>query len=216
MAATATTVDPLRDPRCLVTTDAVVIDGANGVCHEARAGAGAAHRGSSFFAASAGLLALVFLGAALTRARRGPSRNLAPGLAVVFALVCALPGFHAVFFVRADAPASWPSRAHALQERIETVVSFSERHHNCVWTDLRACPACDPVMRYAVPVPPAHCARIARINFAADGLAGACVRTDPDTLTCGGAPSVGPRIPRSLALALAPRAPSAPRARPRR
>lgn len=213
-------IDPLRDPRCLVTTDAIVIDGANGVCHDARIAGGRGRFDSLAVHTALSLAVLAASLIALSLVRRGPARpvralrGLAPiAPALVLALVAALPGVWALTYVRADAPHRWPARAARLAQRLDTVVRFAAQHQGCVIAELSACPACDPLVRYAVPVHRARCPRIARITFGRDGLAGACIARGPDALWCG-ADETTPHAPDARRVALAPAA-SPPRPRTR-
>lgn len=130
-------MDPLRDRSCLMSLDAVVVDGANGVCHAPR-----------FFATASPWIAIVIalceLGLALawlSAIRRG-RRALATGIAALV-LASLVPGWVALLTVRADRPT-------ALVSAVRTVASVHESggDHRLVAT--RDAPvAIDPILRLA-------------------------------------------------------------------
>ena len=164
--------DPLRDPRCLVTPDAVVIDGANGVCAEARLGARslAPHAVAVHLA----LIAAVVV-ALLGRARwRAGAVVLCAGAA----LGAAAPGWRALFAQRADARAGAPVRA-----LLDQLAAFSREHGGCVRVARNECVACEAMVHYAHPAR-ARCRERASIELGADALGARCVRT-AGGLRCG-------------------------------
>ncbi len=168
--------DPLTDPRCLVTTDALVIDGANGVCRDARLGEASASRALAWLL----LAALVFAG---WRAKGITSRRRA-ALVAVTALLAAAPGYLALARSRADAPSRVAQSAEEIRDLERSMRRFA-RAHGCAVVEGDACAACAPIERLALSG--LSCASPAAIELRADALHGACVERGA-RLVCGASP----------------------------
>lgn len=167
--------DALTDPRCLVTAETLRLDGANGVCRDARLGARDAT------AQRAGALVLVVaLAAAWLFARRPSPRSRALVLAFA-AVLAAAPGFHAILAVRADRPAALAETARASTRLHDVVRGFASRHR-CARIDVDHCPDCMPAVRLALAG--LRCDAPASIELHEGAFAGACVERGR-TLFCG-------------------------------
>jgi hypothetical protein len=168
----------LDDPRCLVTSDALVIDGANGVCRDARIGRPIAGIASSAALVIASLLAALVL----TRVRL-PTRARAWG-ALVLAAVASLPGWYALATTRADAPLAV---AHAAAEiaALHDAIRAHAARRGCAEIRESTCVACEPIARLALSG--LTCERPATIVLRDDALGGDCV-VHEEALICGSAP----------------------------
>lgn len=164
----------LEDPRCLVTTEALVVDGANGVCRDARLGRDVPVRASVH-------LALALSIAVLARRASRPSHRRWTALAL--ALVAALPGWHAVLALRADAPSRVAATAQEIRSLHDTLRAFATRHE-CARIRRDECVACQPVARLALAG--LRCEHPASIDLHADAWRG-CIERE-STLVCGAAP----------------------------
>lgn len=138
------------DPRCLVTTEAVVIDGANGVCGARRTERFDVHARSPLFLALliVTLLSLVWRTGlklpvgALPRCWRARLR-----LVVLSGLLLAgVPGTYAVCAVRGDRPAARASMAAIVQRALETL-ERRRRDTGCLGEPVGSCVACVPLVR---------------------------------------------------------------------
>jgi hypothetical protein len=135
----------LDDPRCLVTSDALVIDGANGVCPDARIGQ--ANAGLASFVAL--LIASLLAALVLTRVRL-PARARAMGL-FALATLASLPGWYALH----DALRDFALRRGCAEVRENT------------------CVACEPIARLALSG--ITCERAATIVLRDGALGGHCI-----------------------------------------
>jgi hypothetical protein len=172
-------VDPLVDPRCLTTTEAVVVDGTNGVCHGTRMDAG-----QPLDAGALGvvLLALVSLSWFVGR---GASRPRA--IAFVATLVlAALPGATSLLFVRADRPRNVRRAGREVAAVHDAVRAFATEH-GCAEVVLDDCAACAPIVRLALV--DRRCDAPAPIELRADSIESGCAEED-GRLVCGIVPHV--------------------------
>jgi hypothetical protein len=168
-------LDPILDPRCLVTTESVVIDGANGVCHEPRLHA---HDGPGAMA----LFALVMmLGALSWLVRDRISLRLRRALLIATLAAASIPGFASLLAVRADAPAHVARTARRLTRTHDEVRAFAEAHE-CAWIRTDVALAAVPIARLAIV--DQHCTDPAPIDLFADALESGCTETD-GALACG-------------------------------
>ncbi|UJR82714.1 hypothetical protein [Sandaracinus amylolyticus] len=134
---------PVLDAICLDSPEALLLDGANGVCGEARAGAGRAE----WLHVGATLVAAVAIAAWLS-SRRVPSAIRAPGIVLV-ALVAAFPGIWALIALRADRPSALRDTARdtiVLHDRMRTFAV----DHGCAEARWASCDACMPAARLAL------------------------------------------------------------------
>lgn len=171
--------DALTDPRCLVTSESLLVDGANGVCRDARLGSreGGAWRASA-------LLAGALLIAAWLRAPR-PSRRTRLAVLAVLALGAAAPGAWALCAVRADRPAHASVAAEGPTRLHDAVRAFASRER-CAAVRIDRCESCDPVIRLALAEQAARGCEgpAAWIELHEDALGGRCVERRR-TLACG-------------------------------
>lgn len=169
-------MDPIVDPRCLVTTESVVVDGANGVCHEPRLSAGRAPGAPLVFAI------VMALGAASWLVRERVSVRLRRGLLLATLALVALPGMAAVLGIRADAPAHVGRSARRISRTHDEVRAFATAH-GCAWIRTESAVAAEPITRLATA--DLHCVDPAPIDLFADALELGCVETDEGSLACG-------------------------------
>ncbi|MFO0686463.1 MAG: hypothetical protein U0234_30645 [Sandaracinus sp.] len=169
-------MDPILDPRCLMTTEALVVDGANGVCHEPRLEARRPPGAASLFA-------LFFVVGALSWfARDRMPVGLRRGLLVLALAVAALPGFWALLSVRADAPSLSARSARRLARTHDEIAAFATEHE-CAWVRTEGSIAALPVARFALV---GHrCAHPAPIDLFADALESGCTEAEDGSLACG-------------------------------
>jgi len=162
--------ESLTDPRCVATVDALVLDGANGVCRDARLGA----RDESAWRAGALALAVLVALAILVAPRK---RALVVGLA--FAL--ALPGFVAMTTLRADRPTEVARSAASIAALHGAIRAFAVRH-GCARVTLSECVGCEPIARLALAG--LACERPAAIELHEGTLERGCEERDA-ALVCG-------------------------------
>jgi hypothetical protein len=128
-------VDPLLDPRCLVDTEAVALDGADGVCRAPRLGAGRGLGPETLLVLVVGLLSLAWF---LRERAALPARRIALVLTLV---VGAIPGTYAVLTVRADRPGRVDASARALTRLHDQIRAFATARP-CAWVRTESCVAC--------------------------------------------------------------------------
>jgi hypothetical protein len=176
-------VDPLHDPRCLVTAEALFLDGANGVCGTPRQGAGQ----SAPLASS--LLFVVVFAVALTlrlRTSAGGARRMRLHVLGAAALVlAALPGLWAIATERADGPAAASTTAFGVRRAHDQVHAFATAHGGAT-------------LRTETEISIVPIARLALAGVTGDGTAPVDLFDDTledgcreieGTLTCGTPPS---------------------------
>lgn len=114
-------VSALTDPRCLVTTEAIMLDGMNSVCGASRHPEQWHLPGAAipFMAATIAVTAA----AVLFRGKRSIVRLIAVGLALSWA-----PGLWAVVFTRADAPGRVYGMAAEVARFGDTLARFHDNH----------------------------------------------------------------------------------------
>jgi hypothetical protein len=169
-------VDPILDPRCLMTTESLVVDGANGVCHEPRLEARHPPGAASAFA-----LAMT-IGAISWFVRDRVPLRLRRSLLLLTLVVAALPGAWAILAVRADAPRTIDRSARRLTRTHDEVRAFTEAH-GCAWIRTESSVAAEPVARLAMA---GHrCTDPAPIDLFADALESGCVERADGSLACG-------------------------------
>ena len=169
-------MDPIVDPRCLVSTESVIIDGANGVCHEARLHA---HDGPGMPA----LFALVMmLGALSWLVRERISLALRRGLLITALAGASIPGLTALLAVRADAPGSIARSARRIERTHDETRAFAEAH-GCAWIRTDTSLAAVPITRLAIV--DRRCADPAPIDLFADALETGCTQRTDGSLACG-------------------------------
>jgi hypothetical protein len=172
-------MDPLIDPRCLVTTEAVVVDGANGICRDSRL--------RSHVSGAAAAVALVALVAGLAWfSRERVSLTLRRAALVLTLAIASIPGLYAVLAVRADRPAEVDRSARRIARTEDEIRAFAAAHR-CAWIRTQSGSAAVPIARLAItgygPSAPG-CETPAPIDLFADALEGGCTDVD-GTLRCG-------------------------------
>lgn len=169
-------MDPILDPRCLMTTEAVIVDGANGVCHAPRLEARQPPGAEALFA-----LAMT-IGAISWFVRERVPLRLRRMLLLATLVAASLPGFWAILAVRADAPRTIDRSARRVTRTHDEVRAFAEAH-GCAWIRTESSVAAEPVTRLALT---GHrCADPAPIDLFADALESGCVESDDGALACG-------------------------------
>jgi hypothetical protein len=163
------------DPRCLATTDALVIDGANGICLDRRIGS--AEAGST---SAAALLAASVLAALVLLRLEARTRTRA---ALAVGSLAALPGWYALA-TRADAPQT-VGRTSAEIAALHDALRDHAQRHGCARVRDHACVACEPIARLALSG--LACERAAEIDLREGALGGRCVAQE-DALFCGASP----------------------------
>lgn len=168
-------MDPLVDPRCLPTTEAVVVDGMNGVCHGTRMSAGEP--------LDAGVLGVVLLALVSLAWFVGPRRSSRPrSIAFVATLVlAALPGATSILFVRADRPRNVRRAGREIAAVHDSIRSYATEH-GCAEVVATECTACDPIVRLALV--DRECEAPAPVELRADSIESGCAEED-GRLTCG-------------------------------
>jgi hypothetical protein len=169
---------PLDDPGCLATSDALVIDGANGVCRDPRLGQTSAGLASGVALVLASLVAAL----ALTRARLDPRVRARAALCLA-ALAC-LPGWYTIATTRADAPQHLERTASEISALHDALRTFARRR-GCAQVRENACVACEPIARLALTG--LHCDRPAEVRLHEGALGGRCEER-AGALVCGGPP----------------------------
>lgn len=169
-------MDPILDPRCLMTTEAVIVDGANGVCHEPRLQARQAPGAAAVFA-----LAMT-LGATSWFARTRVPLGLRRALLLASLVLASLPGLWAILAVRADAPATVDRSARRIARTHDEVRAFAQAR-GCAWIRTESAAAAEPITRLATV--DLRCADPAPIDLFADALESGCVETGEGALACG-------------------------------
>ncbi len=172
-------MDPLVDPRCLVTAEALLVDGANGVC-----GAPRHHAGEAPPLPASSLFVVVFVVALAVRLRRPLMAR--PGALLAGALVVgALPGLIAVVAVRADRPFAVGATADRVVHVHDEVTAFA-RAHGGAFLRTEAELAVVPIARLALARMPEN--RDAPIDLFEGSLDEGCEEID-GALTCGTPPA---------------------------
>lgn len=149
----------------------------NGVCERPNLHTGT--HGSAVLLAAAVLI--VGAGAVLQARRRRLDVRRALALVLVLG---AIPGLHAVWIRRPDAPAHLPMAARAVERFESQVVGFAVQHDDCVEVVRRGCEACDPVLWFARPHRRLCASGTARLVVQHDSIGSGCALRDA-TLTCG-------------------------------
>lgn len=169
-------MDPILDPRCLMTTESLVVDGANGVCHEPRL---EARRPPG----AASLLALaMMIGAMSWFLRTRVPLRLRRALLVGTLAFAAVPGLWAILAVRADAPRTIDRSARRITRTHDEVRAFATAH-GCAWIRTESSIAAEPITRLALV--DRRCADPAAIDLFADTLESGCVERADGSLACG-------------------------------
>jgi hypothetical protein len=120
-------MDPLHDPRCLVTTEALFLDGANGVCGTPRQSAG---EGPPALALLTFILVLAVAITVRTRSRLLARRTIV--MATVALALAALPGLWAILALRADRPTDVATSASRVARAHHAVHAFAREHRGAV------------------------------------------------------------------------------------
>jgi hypothetical protein len=180
-------MDPLHDPRCLVTTEALFLDGANGVCGASRHGAGEAPPALPLLL-FCGVLAIAIGARLRTRSGSGPLSPRSLAAAAVCLVLGALPGLFAIVALRADRPTAVATSAFRVARAHDEVHAFAVAHHGAVLrteTEISIV----PVARLALAGVPSSPA--APIDLFDDTLEDGCTERG-DVLTCGTPPAIFP------------------------
>ncbi len=169
-------MDPILDPRCLMTTESLVVDGANGVCHEPRLDARQPPGAESLLALA------IMLGAISWFVRVGVPVRLRRALLLATLALAAVPGFCAMLAVRADAPRAIDRSARRITRTHDEVRAFAEAH-GCAWIRTESSIAAGPITRLALAG--LRCSNPAPIDLFADALESGCTETEQGSLACG-------------------------------
>lgn len=159
---------------CITSTEAMVIDGANGVCRGVRTNAGGP-LGTEV--ALSLLLVLVAAWALRARLETAP-RRWALGV-LVGAL--AVPGLHALFFLRADRPATIYEHAAHIRALHDAVRSYAAER-GCAVVVRDECVACRPIALLALI--DRECSDPAPVELHEDALEAGC-EVSSTRLVCG-------------------------------
>ncbi len=168
-------MDPLLDPRCLETTDAVVVDGANGICHGNRMNAG-----EPLGVGPLGVLLLALVSLAWLTGRGGLARARHAALAATLVLG-ALPGAMSLVFVRADRPRNVRRAGREVAALHDAVRAFAEEH-GCAEVVESECTACAAIVRLALV--DLRCEAPAPIELRGDAIVSGCAEEE-GRLVCG-------------------------------
>jgi hypothetical protein len=130
----------------------------------------------ALFAAFAILCAVALSGARLRR-----SLGIALGCAAAFA---ASAGWWMVLAVRADAPPYAAATAAHIEDLVDRLDAFAWARHECVETVHNTCVACEPLLRFALPMHVSCAHAHGRVELRKGALSGACTQHG-DALDCG-------------------------------
>ena len=167
-------MDPLVDPRCLVTTDAVLVDGASGVCHGNRMNAG-----EPLGLVELGVLVLALVAAVwVLRAGAPRVRRIALVATLVFG---ALPGFTSVLFVRADRPRNIRRAGREVTALHDAIRDYAGAH-GCAEVVRSECTACEAIADLALAG--LRCEAPAPIELRGDAISSGCAEEEGH-LVCG-------------------------------
>jgi hypothetical protein len=173
----------LSDPLCPTSAEQLLLDGANAVCGVRDTGEAAR---TSTFRAKAALGLSVALGVAFAWAllqRRGVSPTRIAVL-LVAAVLIAMPGLRAVWIDRGDAPLRAEVPAKKVTALVSQIDAFASARDECLQEVRNDCVACQPLMRFALPVHTTCAHPRGRIELRRDALSSGCV-LHGDTLECG-------------------------------
>lgn len=133
----------MRDGDCLATGEALLVDGANGVCRDLRLDAPSGHVGHLAALVLAALIVAGWLSASrvATRARRA--------VVVAIGVLAAIPGAHALLVLRADRPTERAETARASTALHDRIRDFAQRN-GCARVEIEGCPECMPAARLAL------------------------------------------------------------------
>jgi hypothetical protein len=176
-------VRPLPDPSCPSTPEQLLLTGANAVC-----GVPAPRNAiaTSTFRTEAALGLSVALGLAFAWAlvqRRGLSPTRL-GILLVAAILIATPGLRAVWLERGDAPLHADASAKKVATLVGEIDAFASARDDCLQEVRNDCLACQPLMRFALPVHTSCAHPRGRIELRPDALSSGCT-VRGDTLECG-------------------------------
>jgi hypothetical protein len=164
---------------CIATTADLVIDGANGVCADARDAAGT----PLTLAEVAPFVGLALLAAAILWLR---AHKRVPIAALGLMLgAAALPGAYAALFWRADRPAAVVASLAPVDALHDAIRDFATEH-GCAELVRSECLACEPIARLALV--DRRCDRPAPIELYGDALEVGC-QSDGVRLRCGRPPA---------------------------
>ncbi|AKF04679.1 hypothetical protein [Sandaracinus amylolyticus] len=163
------------DETCLDTPAALLLDGANGACGEARLGAGTGH------VAHVALVLVVAIGIAAWLVTRRVSSAARRAGVVAIALIGAMPGAYALLALRGDRPTSVRDTARASTALHDRMRAFALRH-GCAHVEDDACDECLPAVRLALAG--LRCDAPATIVLRAGALDARC-EEQGDRLVCG-------------------------------
>lgn len=162
-----------------MTTDAILIDGANSTCGASRPEQTPA--AVSWSAACAFGLAIVLLLQFRSWKKQWGRWEVAGLLAV--AASAAAPGFWALAFKRADAPSRRVDTSRAIAAVLDPLNAFASTHHLCVRV-LNECVACEPILRFAIPRRFACAHEEGSVSLRPNAISTGC-RVHDDVLDCG-------------------------------
>jgi len=149
---------------CITSTEALVIDGANGVCRDVRADAGAPLGLEVWLT-----LVLVAVAAVVLRARTAVARRR--WIIALMLGAAAIPGTHALLVLRADRPTTIYAHAARIVALHDAVRSYATEH-GCAEVVRDACLACRPIALLALV--DRRCSDPMPIEFHADALESGC------------------------------------------
>jgi len=173
-------VRPLPDPSCPSTAEQLLVHGANAVCGVPEVAEGASFRTKAALGLSVAL-GLAFAWALIQRRGVSPARM---AVLLVAAVLIATPGLRAVWLERADAPLHGDASAKKVSTLVGEIDAFASARSDCLQEVHNNCVACQPLMRFALPVRTTCAHPRGRIELRSDALSGGCV-VHGDTLECG-------------------------------
>ena len=168
------------DPSCPSNAEQVLVHGANAVC-----GVPAAHDVAGIASGAAlalsGSLALAFA-YALAQRRRPSSTRMA--MLLLAAAAIAAPGLRAVWMDRADAPLRADDTSKRVTALVDEMDDFASKRNECLQEVRNDCEACQPLVRFVLPLHTACAHPQGRIELWRNALTTGCV-VRGDTLECG-------------------------------
>jgi hypothetical protein len=173
-------VRPPSDPSCPTTAEQLLVHGANAVCGVPAVSEGAGLRTKAALGLSVAL-GLAFGWALMHRRGMSPTRM---AVLLVAAVLIATPGLRAVWLERADAPLHAEASAKKVTALVDEIDAFASARDDCLQEVHNDCEACQPLMRFALPVRTTCAHPRGRIELRSDALSSGCA-VHGDTLECG-------------------------------
>jgi hypothetical protein len=173
-------VRPLPDPSCPSTAEQLLLHGANAVCGVPEVAEGASFRTKAALGLSVAL-GLAFGWALIQRRGVSPTRM---AILLVAGVLVATPGLRAVWLERGDAPLRADTSTKKVSTLVNEIDAFASARNECLEEVHNDCVACQPLMRFALPMHTTCTHPRGRIELRSDALSSGCV-VRGDTLECG-------------------------------